>query len=137
MPNASRPLAVVTGASAGIGRVFCDRFAARGHDLLLVARDAVRLDAAAAALSAAHGVTARAHVADLSDDAQVEALAGDVRREPRVDVLVNNAGFGTNGTLARTDAAAQQRMVRVHCMAPLRLAQAVLPGMVARARARS
>jgi hypothetical protein len=127
-----RPLAVVTGATAGIGRVFCERFAARGHDLLLVARDAARLAEAAAELSARHGVAARAHAADLSDADAVEALAESLGAEPRVDALVNNAGFGTKGTLARTDPAAQQRMARVHCLAPLRLTQAVLPGMVAR-----
>jgi short-subunit dehydrogenase len=127
-----RPLAVVTGATAGIGRAFCDKLAARGHDLLLVSRDLARLEATAAELSAAHGVAARVHSTDLTDEAAVEALAERLGTEPRVDVLVNNAGFGTKGTIARTDPAAQQRLVRVHCMAPLRLAQAVLPGMVAR-----
>jgi short-subunit dehydrogenase len=131
MLDSLRPLAVVTGASAGIGRVFCDRLAARGHDLLLVARDAARLETTAGELRSRHGVAARVHPADLADEAQVEALAGALGSE-RVDVLVNNAGFGTTGTLARADPAAQQRMVRVHCLTPLRLSQAVLPGMVAR-----
>jgi len=124
--------AVVTGATAGIGRVFAERLAARGHDLLLVARDAARLDAAAAELTARHGVAARTHPADLADPAQVESLAAALGTEPRVDVLVNNAGFGTKGSLARTDPAAQQRLVHVHCLTPLRLMQAVLPGMTAR-----
>jgi hypothetical protein len=128
----TRPLAVVTGATAGIGRVFCDRLAARGHDLLLVARDVRRLEQTAAEIAAAHGVAARVHAADLADDAQTEALAEALGAEPRVDVLVNNAGFGTTGSLARTDPGAQQRLVRVHCAAPLRLSQAVLPGMRAR-----
>ena len=128
----TRPLAVVTGATAGIGRVFCDRLAERGHDLLLVARDVRRLEETAVELRARHGVAARVHSADLADEAQVEALAESLGAEPQIDVLVNNAGFGTTGTLARTDPAAQQRLVRVHCLTPLRLSQAVLPGMVAR-----
>lgn len=132
MTDSLRSLAVVTGATAGLGRVFCERLAARGHDLLLVARDRARLDAVAAELSAAHGIVARVHAADLADEAAVEALAAVLGAEPRVGVLVNNAGFGTKGSLARTDAVQQQRMVRVHCLAPLRLAQAVLPGMLAR-----
>ena len=129
----TRPLAVVTGATAGIGRVFCERLAERGHDLLLVARDAARLEATAGELRARHGVAARGHAADLSDEAATGALA-ELLGIQAVDVLVNNAGFGTTGTLARTDPAAQQGMVRVHCLAPLRLVQAVLPGMVARRR---
>jgi len=123
---------VVTGPTAGIGRVFAERLAARGHDLLLVSRDAQRLETVAAELAARHGVRADAYAADLAADAAVEALAAELARRPRVDVLVNNAGFGTKGPLASTDPAAQSRMVHVHCAAPLRLAQAVLPGMVAR-----
>ncbi len=128
----TRPLAVITGPTAGIGRVFAERFAARGHDVLLVARDGARLAEVATELSARHGIAAHVHIADLADDAAIEALARALGAEPRVDVLVNNAGFGTTGKLARADAADQQRLVRVHCAAPLRLAQAVLPGMIAR-----
>ncbi len=128
----SRRLAVVTGPTAGIGRAFADRLAAAGHDLLLVSRDAGRLAEVAAELARRHGVAAEARATDLASDADVEALAAELAARPRVDVLVNNAGFGTKGTLADTDPAAQARMVRVHCEAPLRLAQAVLPGMVAR-----
>ena len=123
---------MVTGPTAGIGRAFAERLAADGHDLLLVSRDARRLAAVAADLSGRHGVRADVRAADLSSDAAVEALAADLAARARVDVLVNNAGFGTKGPLDRTDAAAQSRMVHVHCVAPLRLAQAVLPGMVAR-----
>jgi short-subunit dehydrogenase len=123
---------VVTGPTAGIGRAFADRLAADGHDLLLVSRDATRLEAVAGELVARHGVHAVPRPADLSDAAAVEALAAELAALPRVDVLVNNAGFGTLGGLADADPGVQQRMVRLHCAAPLRLAQAVLPGMVAR-----
>lgn len=127
-----RRLVVVTGATAGIGHAFADRLAAEGHDLLLVARDAGRLATVATALAARHGVHVEPVAVDLADDAAVEALAGALAARPRIDVLVNNAGFGTRGPLVRTDAAVQSRMVHLHCVAPLRLAQAVLPGMVAR-----
>lgn len=128
----SRSLAVVTGATAGIGRVFCERLAARGHDLVLVARDRARLEATAAALADRHGVVATPHPCDLADPAALEALAAWLAGRPRVDVLVNNAGFGTMGALATAPAAGQTAMVRVHCEAPVRLTQAVLPGMLAR-----
>lgn len=131
-PDGTRPLAVVTGATAGIGRVFAERFAARGHDLLLVARDGARLAAVAGELAARHGVAARGRPCDLTDDAATAALAAELAALPRVDALVNNAGFGTLGPLVRTDPEAQARMVRLHCSTPLRLAQAVLPGMTAR-----
>jgi hypothetical protein len=127
-----RPLAVVTGPTAGIGRVFAERLAGRGHDLLLVARDAGRLRALADALAAAHGVTCEVAAHDLARPADVEALAAALGARPRVDVLVNNAGFGTLGALVRADPAAQAAMVQLHCATPLRLAQAVLPGMLER-----
>ena len=131
-----RPLALVTGPTAGIGRVYAERLARRGHDLLLVARDAARLDALARELTAAHGVSATARPCDLADPAAVEALAAELTAgadgRARVDLLVNNAGFGTLGTVASADPAGQARMVRLHCETPLRLAQAVLPGMLAR-----
>ncbi len=129
---AARGLAVITGPTAGIGRAFADRLAADGYDLVLVARDARRLAEVAGELARRHGVRAEPRPADLADDAAVEALAADLAARPRVDVLVNNAGFGTTGPLHRADPAGQRRMVQVHCVAPLRLAQAVLPGMVAR-----
>jgi hypothetical protein len=128
----SRPLAVVTGPTAGIGRVFAERFAARGHDLLLVSRDAARLGEVAAELSGRHGVAATVAAHDLADPAQVETLAATLAGLPRLDVLVNNAGFGTLGTLLRTDPRAQAAMIQLHCATPLRLVQAALPGMVAR-----
>jgi short-subunit dehydrogenase len=130
--SAERPLAVVTGPTAGIGRVFAERLAERGHDLLLVSRDAARLQALAVELAGRHAVHAEVAAHDLSDPAGVEALALALAARPRVDVLVNNAGFGTLGPLARTEPSAQGAMVQLHCATPLRLAQAVLPGMIAR-----
>ncbi|MBI3790732.1 MAG: SDR family NAD(P)-dependent oxidoreductase, partial [Gemmatimonadetes bacterium] len=129
-----RPLAVVTGASAGLGKVFAQRLAAAGHDVALVARDAARLEALAAELSAAHGVAAEAWPADLAQAAQVDGLVARLRAHPRLAVLVNNAGFGTNGVLAKADPAGQEQMVAVHVMATSRLSQAALPGMLDRRR---
>jgi len=131
-PDVVRPLAIVTGPTAGIGRLFAERLARSGHDLLLVSRDAERLQRLASELGARYGVTAVAHPADLADDAQAAALASELAALPRVDVLVNNAGFGTLGSLVRTDPERQAAMVRLHCIAPLRLAQAVLPRMTQR-----
>ncbi len=127
-----RPLAVVTGPTSGIGRAFAERLAVAGHDLWLVSRDAARLHAVADELGAAHGVGTRVHPADLADEAAVRGLAARLAAEPRIDVLVNNAGYGTHTRIVGRDPDAEARMLAVHCAAPLRLAQAVLPGMVAR-----
>jgi short-subunit dehydrogenase len=127
----SAGLALVTGASAGIGREFCEQLAARGHDLLLVARDRARLEALGVELGARHGIAVEALPADLSREDDMLRVADRIgRAEPTL--LVNNAGFGTTGTLARTDPERQVEMVRLHTLAPVRLTLAALPSLVRR-----
>jgi len=126
----SRGLAVVTGATAGIGREFAEQLARRGHDLLLVARDRDRLTEAAATLASRHGVETAAFPADLTRDDDVTRLAERIAASPRLALLVNNAGFGTRGRLAEVDPARQVAMVRLHTLAPMRLTQAALPVML-------
>src|SRR4249919_2068939 len=96
----TRPVALVTGASAGIGEEFARQLAERGHDLVLVARDRARLDALAKELEEQHGAECEVLQADLTHDAQsapVESRARDV------DLLINNAGFGTFGAFYELD----------------------------------
>ncbi len=123
----SRGLAVVTGASAGIGREFAEQLAGRGYDLLLVARDQNRLAEAATSLTSAHGVKAEVFRADLTRDDDVTRLAERIAASPELALLVNNAGFGTRGRLAEVDPGKQVAMVRLHALAPMRLTQAALP----------
>jgi short-subunit dehydrogenase len=125
--------ALVTGATAGIGAAFARELAARGHDLVLVARDHARLEALAAELRERHAVQAEALAADLSGDEGVERVVGRIAALPALAVLVNNAGFGTAGPLATAPAEVQERMVRLHVLAPMRLTGAALPGLLARA----
>ncbi len=127
-----RPLAVVTGASSGIGAVFAGRLAARGHDLLLAARRKDRLEALAAELERRFGVAAEAFPADLADDGGLRRLEDRVAAAANLAFLVNNAGFGTKGLFCEADPAAQDRMHRLHVLATARLTRAALPGMVAR-----
>jgi hypothetical protein len=126
--------ALVTGASAGIGREFCRQLAARGYDLVIVARDAVRLDALADELRSAHGVAVYVLPADLTRDADVERVASHAAADARLAMIVNNAGFGTVGYLASAPADLQDAMLRLQVLAPLRLTRAGLPGMLARRR---
>ncbi len=124
---ATRPLAVVTGASAGIGRVFCERLAARGHDLIIAARDGNRLEAMKKEVEARFGVAVEVFPADLTIDTDVSLLAGRIAQSRHLALLVNNAGFGTRGPLSNASPARQEAMLQLHTMAPMRLTQAALP----------
>jgi short-subunit dehydrogenase len=125
--------ALVTGATAGIGAAFARQLAARGYDLVLVARDQARLEALAAELRERHPVRAEALAADLSGDEGVERVVGRIAALPSLALLVNNAGFGTAGALATAPVEVQERMLRLHVLAPMRLTRAALPGLLTRA----
>ena len=119
--------ALITGASSGIGEQFARQLAARGYDLILVARRKERLERLAGELPTEAKVIAR----DLASDAA--KLPADVRRSRlRVDLLVNNAGFGLRGRVAELDAERQAEMVRVNCEAVVVLTRAFLPAMIER-----
>ena len=136
MPTAmsltGRTVALITGASAGLGKVFAQRLAASGHDLVLVARDAARLQALADELSLQFGITAEALAADLSRDEGMRRVADRIAKMGNLEILVNNAGFGTKGKLATRPIAEQATMLELHVMAPMLLTRAALPGMIER-----
>jgi short-subunit dehydrogenase len=128
-----RRLALVTGASAGIGAAFARRYAEAGCDLALTARRADRLEALAAELSERHGVEAFALAADLADPAAPERLVAEVAARGRhVDVLVNNAGYGRAGPFTASDWSVHRDFLQVLTVAPAQLCHLVLPGMVER-----
>lgn len=129
-----RLVALVTGATAGIGRVFAQRLAASGHDLILVARDSVRLAALADELALQYGVNVEALPADLSRDDDMRRIADCIAQETRLTVLVNNAGFGTKGRLVNRPVAEQATMLELHVVAPMVHTRAALPGMIERRR---
>jgi short-subunit dehydrogenase len=123
-------VALVTGASAGIGRAFAVGLAARGDDLVLVARDAGRLEELAAELTVAHGVDAEVLPADLSTDAGVRAVEDRIADvDHPIDVLVNNAGFGTFGRFSELDVTREVQEVELNVVALLRLTHAALGAM--------
>jgi len=130
----TRGTAVVTGASAGIGKTYAQRLAARGHDLLLVARRADRLEALAQTLRVDHGVNVEVLAADLADAADLGRVAQRLERDDNVTLLVNNAGVSTFGAVGGTDVAALAAMTDVNVGAVVRLARAVLPGFKRRDR---
>lgn len=127
---AHRPLSLVTGASAGIGAAFARELAARGHDLVLVARRTERLQMLAAELHERHG--ARAHVlpADLADPTAPRQLVDTLQGLGlTVDWLVNNAGYGVPGTFEASDWPVHADFLQVLLVAPTELAWRLLPGM--------
>ena len=124
--KSSSKLAVVTGASSGLGTVFAQQLATRGYRLLLVARRVDRLEE----LSRTLGPDSDIYPCDLADSAETEKLAFHLRKLGGVSLLVNNAGFGTLGKFHETDIGRQVEMVNVHVLATMRLTRAVLPAMI-------
>ena len=119
-------LAVITGASAGIGAEFARQLRARGYTLLLIARRLEKLNQVAAQVGGAELLAA-----DLANREDLERVALDLERL-KPDLLVNNAGFGTQGLFHESPLDRQMEMHQLHVMAPVRLCRAVLPAMGAR-----
>ena len=123
----------MTGASSGIGEVLARRLAAEGTDLVVVARDRKRLEALAKELTGRDGVEVEVLRADLSKKAQTAAVVERLQDEASpIDLLVNNAGFGTYGPFVEMDPDEEEREVQVNCQSLVRLCHAAAPGMVRR-----
>ena len=131
MPS-SKPIAVVTGASSGIGAVYADRLAARGYDLVLVARRIERLRIVADTLSAAHGIQVGAIEADLTQETELAQVEQLLRSEERIALLINNAGNGKLSSTVDMSDADTLSTVALNVIAPTRLARAVLPAFMRR-----
>lgn len=131
----SRPTALVTGPTSGIGNSFARQLAASGHDLVLVSRDRARLDALADELGTRYRVATEVVVADLSDHADTERVAERLRDAERpVDLLVNNAGHGVRHRFVGGPLEEELGQLDVLTRAVLVLSHAAAPGMVARGR---
>jgi short-subunit dehydrogenase len=125
-------VALITGASSGLGVTFARRLAQAGHQVTLVARRLERLQEVAAGLQRDYGIRAEPLAADLATEAGIAAVAQYIEATPDLEVLVNNAGFGTKGLFFEADLPGQEQMHMVHVMATLVLTHAALRRMVAR-----
>lgn len=121
------PTVLVTGASSGIGATYAARFAARGHDLVLVARDKARLDALAARLREENGVAVEVQQADLTQPADLDAVEARLRDDARIGILINNAGIAQSGSFVQQSADSIERLIALNTTALTRLAAAVAP----------
>lgn len=121
------PTVLITGASSGIGATYAERFARRGHDLVLVARDEARLNTLAARLREENGVAVEVLPADLTRAADLAMVEACLRDDERIGVLINNAGMPQVGGFLTQSAEAIESQIALNVTAPTRLAAAVAP----------
>lgn len=122
-----RPTVLITGASTGIGATYAERFAQRGHDLLLVARDQARLDALAGRLRSEHGVAVEVMKADLTQLSDLTCLEARLRDDAHIGILVNNAGAALSGSFIEQSTDSVAQLVALNTTALVRLASAIAP----------
>jgi short-subunit dehydrogenase len=127
-----RGRALITGASTGIGAVYADRFARRGYDLILIARDARKLDSTAQRITRETGRKVEALVADLTQRDALARIEDRLRTDSSITALVNNAGLGAAAPLLDSDIDALDTMIQINVTALTRLVRAAAPGFVAR-----
>ena len=132
MNTPRKGLAVITGASSGIGAVYADRLARRGYDLLLVARSRERLEEVAKNVATATQRKVEILDADLTDREDLAKLESILRDDPRISVLVNNAGLGATAPLLKSKISEMSHMIALNVEALTRLTYAAIPGMVKR-----
>jgi short-subunit dehydrogenase len=132
MNTSLKGTALITGASSGIGAIYADRLANRGHDLILVARNQERLDALAARLTRDTNRSVEVIVADLSNKADLSRVEQRLRDDEQITMLVNNAGIIASGPFVGADTELFEKVIQLNVVAVMRLAGAALPGFVAR-----
>lgn len=129
----ARPIALITGASRGIGAEYARALAAQGYDLLLVSRDKARMDRLVSELAARHPINVEMEVSDLAQpDAAHRLYVAARQRRPSLDLLVHNAGFGLFGNFAEMPMARIQEMLRLHVNTVVESIRLFLPGMIER-----
>ena len=121
------PTVFITGASSGIGATYAERFARRGHNLIIVARDKSRLEALATRLRAEHQVSVEVLQADLTNTAELSALETRLRDDAGIGILINNAGMPQAGGFLQQSAEAIDRQITLNTTALTRLAAAIAP----------
>ncbi|WP_148873878.1 SDR family NAD(P)-dependent oxidoreductase [Serratia marcescens] len=123
----TKPSVLITGASTGIGAVYAERFARRGHNLVLVARDNTKLEMLAGRLRQENGISVDVLPADLTQEADLTTVEARLRKDSRVGVLINNAGIAQSGGFSEQTSDSIERLIALNVTALTRLAGAVVP----------
>jgi short-subunit dehydrogenase len=134
VPESDRRLALVTGASSGIGEAFARELARDAHDLVLVARSGDALEALAKELRSESGAAVECLCCDLTADAELRRVEERVRSGPAFDLVVNNAGVGSAGAFAEQDVEREEQQIRLNVIALMRLTHAAVATMLPRGR---
>lgn len=121
---------LITGASSGIGSVYADRFAQRGHNLILVARDTNRLDKISKDLQKKYGVQVEFIQADLSNDQDISKIEDVLKNDADIEILVNNAGIALNGTFLTQDIKDIEKLINLNMTAVVRLSHAISQSLI-------
>lgn len=129
LPTQSAPLALITGASTGIGATYADRLAKRGYDLILVARDGIKLEQLAADIAERYGVAAQAFPADLTDTASLKTVEQLIQATPALSLLINNAGTILPGGFKNSDVEAIDKLIQLNVTSVARLSRVALDGL--------
>ncbi len=124
-------IAVITGATSGIGAAYASKFAQLGYDLIITGRRKEKIDANAVLIRHKYNVNVDVILTELSEKEGIKKLI-DCIKEKKIEVLVNNAGFGANSLYQASDLAIMEQLVKVNVIAPMELIHTVLPGMVER-----
>jgi short-subunit dehydrogenase len=125
--NMSHPFVLITGASSGIGATYAERFARRGHNLVLVARDKARLDTLAVRLRQENGVAVDVLQADLTKSSDLIAVEARLRDDTRIGILINNAGVAQSGSFIEQTPETVEQIIALNTTALTRLASAAAP----------
>jgi hypothetical protein len=126
-----KPTVLITGASSGLGSIYADRFARRGHDLVLAARDEDRLHALASRLHSQFGVTVDVIKTDLTDNDDLRRLEERARDDANIGILINNAGAALSGQFVEQSIEQVAQLIELNVAAPARLASAIAPRLAA------
>ncbi len=132
--NQNRQVAFVTGGTSGIGAAFAEEFAQQGYDLVIAGRRKEQLSQLASKLRDKHRTNVEVLIADLGSSAGLDAAEECIARQQYLDVLVNNAGFKKTGSYEKIDWSHHEAMLKVHCLALMKLTHRALPKMLDRNR---